>query len=226
MLVAMEDITESRQLERQILNISEKERQKIAMDLHDDLCPHLIGIEVLIKLLRQRLEAKDIDEAQNADKIRTLIRNSIDKTRRLSKGLFPVNLSEHGLDTALEELAGYVRDVFDIPCKLTCNLTCSFREESLAVHLYYIAHEAVHNAAKHAKAKKIHILLTDHTEKITLTIQDNGEGMSDILHPPGMGMKIMKYRATRIGASFDVIESPEGGTLVCVELEKETEVQR
>lgn len=221
MLIAMEDITESRQLEREVLHISEKERQKIAMELHDDLCPQLIGIEVLTKLLSLRLEKKGIAESRNAKKIRALILESIDKTRQLSRGLFPVNLSEHGLDTALKELAAYISDVFRIPCRLTCSFSKPFKESSVAVHLYYIAHEAVHNAVKHAEAKKIDIILTENNEKITLSIKDNGKGLNNKVQPIGMGMKIMQYRAAMIGASFNIIDVAGGGTIVLIKIDKE-----
>jgi len=130
MLAAMEDITESRQLEREILNISETERRKIAMELHDDFCPQLIGIEVLTKILKKRLEEKAVDEARNADRIRTLILESIDKTRRLSRGLFPINLAEHGFHSSLEELATHVREMFGISCNITCNYPLPFRDNS------------------------------------------------------------------------------------------------
>ncbi len=221
-LAALEDITESRQLEAQILNVSEKERQKIAMTLHDDLCPHLIGIDVLIKMLRQRLEKKDIHEAQSVDKIRTLLLDSVDKTRQLSKGLFPVNLSEHGFDISLEELAAYVRDVFKISCELTFNISMPFKDSSLVVHLYYIVHEAVHNVAKHAGATQIQIKLWENDETIFFTIKDNGIGISTQKATLGMGLKIMKYRAARIGAFLDISKDSEsGGTLVLIKFEKE-----
>ncbi len=221
MLVAMEDITESRQLEREILHISEKERQKIAMELHDDLCPQLIGIEVLTKLLSLRLEKKGIAEYRNAKKIRTLILESIDKTRQLSRGLFPVNLSEQGFDTALIELAAYISDVFRISCRLTGSFSKPFKESSVAVHLYYITHEAVHNAVKHAEAKKIDIILTENGGKISLSIKDNGKGLKNKTHPIGMGIKIMQYRAAMIGASLNIIEVASGGTLVLIKIDKE-----
>ncbi|OGR24177.1 MAG: hypothetical protein A2277_05620 [Desulfobacterales bacterium RIFOXYA12_FULL_46_15] len=224
MLVAMEDMTESRQLEKEILNISERERQKIAMELHDDLCPQLIGIEVLTKILKGKLEEKAVDEARDAGKIRTLILESIDKTRRMSKGLFPINLAEHGFDSSLEELAVYVREMFGISCEVTCLYSGPFHDNSVATHLYYIVHEAVHNVVKHAKAQHIHILLTDHDGKIKLIVKDDGKGISDSARIQGMGIKIMKYRATRIGATLDILRDPKGGMLVVLEMEKEPDL--
>ena len=224
MLAAMEDMTESRELEKEILNISERERRKIAMELHDDLCPHLIGIEVLTKILKERLESKAVDEARNADKIRTLILESIGKTRRLSRGLFPINLVEHGFHSSLQELSAQVRDMFGISCEISCPQSLSFRDNAVSTHLYYIVHEAVHNIVKHAGARQIHILLTGHDDKIRLTIQDDGKGISDMDQSQGMGIKIMKYRAARIGASLVIFRDPGGGTQVVLEMEKEPEL--
>jgi len=224
MLAAMEDMTESRQLEREILNISERERRKIAMELHDDLCPQLIGIEVLTKILKERLESKAVDEACNADKIRTLILESIDKTRRLSRGLFPINLAEHGFHSSLFELSAQVRDMFGISCEISCPGSLLFPDNTVSTHLYYIMHEAVHNIVKHAKAQHIHIRLADREGRISLTIQDDGKGISAMDQSRGMGIKIMKYRAARIGASLDIFRDPGGGTKVVLEMEKEPEL--
>jgi len=223
MLAAMEDMTESRELEKEILNISERERRKIAMELHDDLCPHLIGIEVLTKILKERLESKAADEACNADTIRALILESIDKTRRLSKGLFPINLAEHGFHSSLQELSAQVREMFGLSCEVACPQSFSFKDNAVSTHLYYIMHEAVHNAVKHARAHHIHIQLTDRVGRIGLTIRDDGTGISDLDRVQGMGIKIMKYRAARIGASLDIFRDPGGGTRVVLEMEKEPE---
>jgi signal transduction histidine kinase len=212
------EIKEQKRLEREILNISERERQKIAMDLHDDLCPQLIGIEVMTKILMEKLEEKSIDETSDAKKIRQLILDTIAKTRQLSRGLSPVNLSDHGFDLSLKELAVYVKEVFGIECVFNCCTAQSIKDNSVATHIYYIAHEAVHNAARHSCAKKITIDLTITTQNIILEISDNGKGIDTVHHSRGMGLKIMRYRANRIGASLDIMQSAEGGTLVRLDI--------
>ncbi len=222
--------TALRLLEREILTISERERQRIAMDLHDDLCPQLIGIEVMTKMLQQRLEKKESadpialkvasevpSEADRAGRIRALILDAIEKTRGLSRGLAPVNLVDRGFDVSLEELAAYVREVFHIACTLSC-YTQAFEDNSMATHAYYIAHEAVHNAVKHSKADLIRICLTNQTKTVTLTIADNGIGLGSPKPGSGMGIRIMSYRANRIGALLGFEKTPEGGTLVRLEL--------
>ncbi|MBU0971380.1 MAG: cache domain-containing protein [Proteobacteria bacterium] len=220
-LGAIEDMTDARRLEREILTIGERERQKIAMDLHDDLCPQLIGIEVMLKMLQQRLREKAPQgpmawEADRAGKIRTLIRDAIEKTRGLSRGLSPVNLADRGLDASLEELAAYIRQVFHFSCTLSWDTSQAFKDNETATHAYYIAHEAVHNAVKHSKGNLIRICLTNQGKLVTLTIEDNGIGLGN--PSPGMGIRIMSYRASRIGASLGFEKILTGGTRVRLEL--------
>ncbi|MCF6249145.1 MAG: cache domain-containing protein, partial [Desulfobacula sp.] len=218
------EIKEHKRLEREILNISERERQKIAMDLHDDLCPQLMGIEVMTKILMENLEAKALDETAEAEKIRQLILDTIAKTRQLSRGLSPINLSDHGFDLSLEELASYIKDVYGIECVFNCSMDQSIIDTSVATHIYYIAHEAVHNAARHSNAKNISIDLTIFKQKITLKVIDNGQGMKLNHLSRGMGLKIMTYRAGRIGASLDITQNDitkntNGGVAVELNLE-------
>ena len=227
-LGAIEDMTDSRRLEREIIIISERERQKLAMELHDDLCPQLIGIEVMTKMLQQRLHGKMGNdslnpEAERTGKIRDLILDAIEKTRRLSKGLSPVNLTELGFDASLEELATYIREVFNISCTLSCDVIQPFEDTTIATHAYYIVHEAVHNAVKHARAKNIYIFLTNQDETARLEIKDDGIGFQTPALFRGMGMQIMRYRAGRIGAVLDVKAAPKGGTIVGLTLEKTLE---
>lgn len=123
LLAAMEDITDARRLEQEILKIGLRERQNIAMSLHDDLCPQLIGIEVMVKMLHQHLDnapARDTlaGEIGRTKKIRAVVQDAIHKTRTLSRGLEPVNLADRGFDVSLASLADYVREVFSIACFL------------------------------------------------------------------------------------------------------------
>ena len=222
LLMAMADITEQRQLEKEILNISERERRKIAMELHDDLCPQLIGIEVMIKLLKDRLDGIGSNEAKTADKIRTFIVDSIDKTRQLSRGLFPANLSEHGVESCLQALASAITDIYGINCRLDSHFSCRVKDPDTATHLYYIAHEAVHNAVKHATAKNIVLTLTNAQETVTLQIEDDGNGMENLVRTTGMGLKLMQYRAARIGGLLTIGPAENGGTHVELEFEIES----
>lgn len=223
-LVAMEDVTDARRLEREILTIGERERRNIAMELHDDLCPQLIGIEVMTKMLQGRLgetagSLSPAGEAESAGRIRALIRDAIEKTRRLSKGLSPVDVTDRGFDATLADLAEHVRTVFAVSCDLDCDTSQPFADNSVATHAFYIVQEAVHNAVKHSRADRIRIAMKNGDGVLVLSVEDNGIGFGA---PPrtsrGMGIRIMSYRAARIGAGLEFGKAPGGGARVRLEL--------
>lgn len=90
-------------------------------DLHDDLSPHLIGIEALSEVLKLRLEKKSKVEARELEKIRQLINEAITKTHRLVKGLCPIELGIEGLSAALGNLAQRISSIYGVTCRFAGN---------------------------------------------------------------------------------------------------------
>lgn len=218
-LAALEDYTEAKNLERQFLDMTERQRREIAFALHDDLCPQLIGIEMLIGILNQKLKKTLPVQAESMEKIELLVQDSIRKTRLLSRGLCPVDIVKQGFDASLSELVGYVEDMFGVVCSLDCDGSSPFTENTAATHAYYIAQEAVHNAVKHAHAKKITIHFSTHNNKILLMVKDDGKGIATQVNHKGLGLKIMEYRAQRLNGSLDIRPSAKGGTMVLLEMD-------
>jgi PAS domain S-box-containing protein len=214
MIATIEDVTEKKTLEREILNIGERERQMIGQDLHDDLAPHLIGIEVMSELLKKKLQENKVPAAGEIEKIRILIEQAIQKTRRLSRGLCPVFLADHGLESLLQEMASNIEEVHGIACRFTYQRSIMIEDISMCTHIYYIVHEAIHNAIKHGRAQRISINLLCDDGRVTLVIQDDGSGMHQVENPQGMGLKIMKFRAHMIGADLLIDDDSGKGTKV------------
>jgi len=198
------------------MDISERERRKIGQELHDDLGPHLIGIEVLTKVLKQKLEKKSFEESESAEKIRDLIREASNKTRKLARGLSPVNLVSEGLESALQGLAINVEDIFSVSCIFNCHEPVPVNDDSIATNLFYIAQEAVHNAVRHGKADIISMELSLDDSRIILEIKDNGAGIPEKPDTKGMGLRIMGYRTKMIGGSLDLGSDTNGGAKVKV----------
>ncbi|HOE71785.1 MAG TPA: PAS domain S-box protein [Deltaproteobacteria bacterium] len=221
MIATIEDITEKKILEREILSIGERERQKIGQDLHDDLGPHLIGIEVMSELLKKKIEKGLVPSASEVEKIRFLIEKAIQKTRRLSRGLCPVFLADHGLESLLQETALNVQEVHGITCTFRYDRSILMDDISVSTHIYYIVHEAIHNAIRHGRADRIGIELSYDGGMVTLTISDNGGGMENREHTQGMGLKIMNFRANMIGADLAIDSAPGGGTTVTLSFRHE-----
>ena len=218
-LAALVDYTEAKKLERQFLDMTERQRREIAFALHDDLCPQLIGIELLIGILHKKLKKSFSDQVDSIEKIELLVQDSIRKTRLLSRGLCPVDIVNQGFDASLSELVGYVEDMFGVMCHLDCDGSSPFTGNTAATHAYYIAHEAVHNAVKHADAKKITIHFSTHKNKITLMVKDDGKGIVSQVNHKGLGLKIMEYRAQQLNGSLDIRRSANGETIVLLEME-------
>lgn len=209
------DITERKRLEKEILEISNKEQQRIGHDLHDGVCQQLAAISYRIHGLARRLEDKAPSESSEAENIGDLVSESLNQTRGVARGLFPVRLEENGLVSALEELAAITRNRFKLDCIFAHDGPPLDIDNSVALHVYYIAQEAVLNAAKHARAGKISLALVRAGDQLTLTVQDDGAGFQPAgTRPAGMGIAIMNYRARVIGANLDLKSAPGHGTQV------------
>ena len=209
------DITERKQLEKEILDVSEQERQKISHELHDDLGQQLIGIEFMTKVLKNKLKRTSPNDTRYASEINQLVKESIKKTRRLARGLSPVYLVSHGLESSLEEIADSTSNIFGILCTFNCPRHVSIKDNSVATHLFYITKESIHNAIEHGKSTKISIDLLNNDDIVSLSIRDNGVGIQDMSKSfSGIGLRIMNYRARMIGASLQVESEPGGGTVV------------
>jgi PAS domain S-box-containing protein len=213
------DVTESKRLEKAILDISSREQRRIGEDLHDGLGQHLTGIAFMSKVLEQKLAEKSLAESWAAKKIVRLVNEAIRKTRDLSRGLVPVMSDALGLMSALEQLAGEVDDVFQIACRFECFEAVLVHDNGMGMNLYHIAQEAVNNAVKHGKARNILIGLRGAGAHFTLAIEDDGIGIPEPAPSTGMGLHIMSHRAKMIGGALSIERRPNGGTLVTCEFQ-------
>jgi PAS domain S-box-containing protein len=209
------DITERKQLEEAILEIGAREQRRIAHDLHDGLGQHLTGIAFMSKVLEDKLSEKTMPEAAEAAKIVEMVNQAIDNTRQLARGLHPVPAEGAGLMSALRKWASEIEDLFHITCRFQCVRPVEIHDVNVATHLYRIAQEAVNNAIRHGKPRKIEILLTLKGGTGTLTIIDDGTGFArDPAKQPGVGLSIMDYRADMLGGSLKIQANEDHGVTV------------
>jgi PAS domain S-box-containing protein len=212
------DISERKKLEKEIIEISNREQQRIGQDLHDGLCQELAGIQLMCQVLEKKLSAKSKAEAKQVGEIAEHIREAISHTRKLARGLSPVELEANGFVSALRELAENVKKIFRVDCRVDCAEPVTIHNNVFATHLYRIAQESINNAVKHGKAKRIVISLKPAGDKIAMAISDDGIGFSpETKKSGGMGAHIMKYRASVVGALLEIKSGIDGaGTTVSV----------
>jgi len=222
-----EEMAERERLERELLEISEREQRRIGQDLHDGLCQHLTGATLAGQVLEGKLAARNLPEAADANKVVELVEEGINLSRGLAKGLYPVEIEADGLMLALEDFAATSSKLFKVACRFECDLPVLIHDPATAGHLYRIAQEAAGNAIKHGKAKNILIRLDASEESTVLAIKDDGTGLPEVLpRSRGMGLRIMAHRAAMIGGLFQARREAAGGTLVICELRALTQPEK
>ncbi len=213
------EMAERQRLEQEILQVSEREQRRIGHDLHDNLCQHLTATALAGQVLRERLAAKSLPEADDATQVVGLVEGGIDLARNLARGLYPVEMDAEGLMAAFHELANSISKGTKVRCVFDCDPPVLVHNDAVATHLYRIAQEAVRNAIRHGKPSRIGISLVEESGLLKLSIEDDGAGVpDDVTSTGGLGIRIMAHRAAMIGAAFAVEPAPTGGTIVTCSL--------
>jgi len=215
-LTMLQDATARRQLEREVLEASNREQQRIGNDLHDGLGQELTGIALLLRGLENRAEREAPALSPAIEEVALLVNDAIFTTRALARGLTPVTFDRGGLAMALVELARRLSAMFHINVRCEADESLDRGLESVnALHLYRIAQEAVTNAAQHGAAGQVFIELRCDGERGLLRIEDNGNGFNPaVQQSKGLGLRIMHYRAQMMAGSLRIESARARGTLV------------
>ncbi len=215
----LEEVEGRKRLEKEILNISEREQQRLGQELHDSLGQQLTGVAFMTKVLEQKLTTKSPEEAADVAEIAKLVNQATAQARGLARGLHPVDLDASSLMSSLEELAASMEQLFGVRCTFKCDKPVEVDDTEVAVHLYRIAQEAVTNAIKHGRAKNIRIGLAYGRNKSVMTVKSDGLDFPKEFEArgTGMGLQIMDHRADIIGGSLDIRGGAKGGTIVTCE---------
>jgi len=210
-----DEMAERERLERELLEISEREQRRIGHDLHDSLGQHLTGAALAGQVLEEKLATRGLREAADANKVVELVEQGIALSRKLAKGLHPIEMEAEGLMEALEELAATTGELFKVSCRFECDSPVLIADAATAGHIYRIAQEAVRNAIKHGKARNVIMQLEALDDGMALRVRDDGIGLPNPLpRTTGLGLRIMAHRASMIGAAFEARGDKAGGTTV------------
>jgi len=209
------EITVREQLEKEVAEVTERERRRIGHDLHDTVCQHLTATSLSLQVLSGKLADASLPQAKDADASVELIEEAIDLTRKLAKGLFPLELEGEGLASALQELCRSTADRYRVKCEFIGDPQTAALDSITATYLYRIAQEAVTNAVKHGHISQVNVGLSRLDGDLVLSISDDGIGLPRSMPVDrGLGLRIMASRASNIGATFSVENKSEGGVIV------------
>lgn len=205
------------QLQEEVLNISESERQRIASDLHDVVCQYLTGISLKVKALEVELQDLNIPQAEVAARISKRMVQAIDLTRNCAEGLFPLELFSHNLSDIIHKVVQTIGKRQGLIFRCELDESVKIQSEAVLLELYHITQEAVINIIKYAKANEVVIRLHQHEGWVRMEIEDDGVGFFEDEVRSGLGLKIMKYRANKIGAVLQLNRAESSGTiLTCI----------
>lgn len=215
LLSLVRDISARRDIERQLADVTERERRQVGIDLHDDICQDFASIDMLAGVLRGKLGKEFSTGLPEACLVGDLAQRGLAACKRLAAGLLAIELERDGLQTALSQMAADQERISGVRFSFEASGNVAVADETVARHVYRIAQEAVNNAVRHANATRITVALAEKSGEYSLRVEDDGKGLH--IGPSGtggMGLQIMRYRASVIGGSLDVSSRLGCGTSV------------
>ncbi len=201
-------------LELELLEITNRERQRIGHEIQEGICQQLTAITLLCKVLSEKAQKTAITAAE-IQEIGRQTAVALDQARTLARELQPLEVNE--LVPALEELAAATERCHGVSCSVITKGDVELLDSISALQLYRIASDAVTNAIRHGSAQQLKISLVRNNGTIQLTIRDDGKWFDPQTATAGTdhGLPIMRHRAEIIRACFDIHREDErGGTVV------------
>jgi PAS domain S-box-containing protein len=217
---------EIRHLSRRLIEISEEEKKKLAVDLHDEFGQALTSLHFDLEALQRSLPAKFAEQKERCGGLIRMVERLADSTRKTTSYLRPDLLEHLGLVPTLE---WYIREfTARRPDTRMDFQAIGFKKRltpEIELVLYRIFQECLTNISKHAKATRVEIMLTYSHPRVIFIIRDNGVGYKQAkkeLTPRrrsrGIGLLSMRERIASFGGSIDISTAPGKGTAVRVDI--------
>jgi PAS domain S-box-containing protein len=196
---------------RRIVAASDETRRRIERDLHDGTQQRLVSLGLALRTAEARI-APDGDELRTElSNIATGLAEALSDLQEISRGIHPAILTKGGIRPALQTLARRST----IPVELDVTLDARLAEPIEAA-VYFVASEALANAAKHARASRIEISLAMRDGRLALSVHDDGVGGADVAR--GSGLVGLADRVEALGGQIDIRSLPGDGTHIAAEL--------
>lgn len=207
---------------RELLHLAEAEKWRFGQAMHDELGQRLSGMAFMAKSLERKLREARRPEADDAEWLTQLAKESISATRGLARGLVPVDVDEPAaLVAALADLCQRSSTAFGADCSLESDPCFDPGGSAQANHLYHAAQELMTNAFKHGQAHKVVVRLEVHEHGQRLVVHNDGIALDPVALQArsGMGLSGIRSRVTYLGGGFTLRNQAQGtGVVATIEL--------
>ncbi len=209
-----------RLLSSRLLDAQEQERKLLADEIHDSIGSSLAAIKFSLEETVHHLNQDRDGVLENMQKIISMVQEAIEESRRISSSLRPSLIDDLGLLPTIRWLCEEFQKVYsDIRIERTLDIREKNIAEALKIVIYRIIQESLNNAAKYSNADAVQLTLTKETERIHLSVADNGVGCDlDQLEKEGqltgMGLRSMQERAHFSGGWFEIRTAPGRGMAI------------
>ena len=199
-----------RSLAQRLIVVQEDERSGIARDLHDDIGQQLAAVTIELSAIEQRLKKRE-EVIGAIVRVRRIASDLADKVRQTSHMLHPGVLKHAGLAAALASHCDAIVAQHQVRVAFEPHGTFDGVANDVALCVYRVAQQALHNVVRHAHATQAHVTLTRRNDTIELVVADNGRGFDPAkARARGMGLMSIEERVNLAGGTM-IIDSTEGG---------------
>ena len=205
-------------LSAKLVQAQETERRALSRELHDEVGQALSAVLVELRNLSAGLGSRTAEELRSqTEEIKSLVEGAVRVVRNMALLLRPSMLDDLGLVPALRWQAREVSKRTSMDVSIAAELASDDFPDDYKTCIYRVVQEALHNCARHSHASTVRIRVQQSGSRITISIQDDGQGF-DATQMKGLGLLGIQERVTRLGGVCDVHSSPGHGTVLSVEL--------
>jgi signal transduction histidine kinase len=202
---------------RRVVEAQELERRRLARELHDETGQALTSILLGLKTLEEQLA--DTASRAAAEELRELVVSTLQDVRRLAVELRPSALDDFGLVAALERLTASFTEQTGISVDFQTALADERLPEEVETALYRIVQESLTNVVKHARARRVSILLARKGGTVKAVVEDDGQGFDEARQAgDGYGLVGMRERLALLGGRLEVESGRDAGTTIAAEV--------
>lgn len=202
-----------------VVEAEERERERIATDLHDGLGQIMSAAKINLGILQDEISFKDEAQQDEFRKIVALVDESCREVRTVSHSMMPNTLLKSGLASAIRNFLNQI-SYKALEIHFYAEGLDSALNSSTETVLYRVVQECVNNVIKHAQASRLHISIIRDAEGISLTVEDNGRGFDarNTDHTEGIGLKNIRSRIGYLGGTVEWDSAPGKGTVVVINI--------